>query len=79
MAKVSEVMEDLDIDTIKISIALAVDLFKAGNEILDLIKEGNDMDEIQLIELIAKHDKAKEKARESLIDSIKRRKERALS
>jgi hypothetical protein len=79
MSKVEEVLEKVDMDTVKISIGLAVDLFKAGNEILDLIKEGNDMDEIELIELIAKHDKAKDKARESLIESIKKRKEKALS
>lgn len=74
MSDLKEFLEDIDIDKIKLSIGIAVDLIAAGNEILEFLKTDSEVDEIELIELIEKHNTAKEAARQNLIESIKKRK-----
>lgn len=68
-------MVNVDKATMSLSIGLAVDLFKAGKEILDLLEEGKELDEFELLEVIEKHNAAKDAARGRLIDSIRERRE----
>jgi len=75
MSKVKDILEDVDLDRVYLSVGIAMDLIAAGNEILKLLKAGEEVDEIKLIELIEVHNNAKEAARNELIASIKKRKE----
>ncbi len=73
MSKVGDLIEGIDMDKINVTINIASGLIAAGNEILDILKEKRNISDIELLELIEKHNTAKEAARNLLIESIKNR------
>lgn len=73
MSKVGDLVDSLDMDKINVTINIASGLIAAGTEILDILKEKRDISDIELLELIEKHNTAKEEARNLLIQSIKNR------
>lgn len=79
MSSIKDLLEKIDADKIAVTLDIGVGLIKAGNEILQLLKSDNDLSDIEILELIEKHDGAKKEAREALIDSIKRRRDKSLT
>lgn len=74
-----ELLDKIDMNKVMLSVTIAFDLIKAGNEILEILKKGEEMDELQLLELIEKKDEAKREARGLLIEALKRAQAREAS
>jgi|GEM_PF-3944670 len=58
MSKVSEIIEDINIEDIKIGINLATGLIAAGTEILKLLEKGSTASNIDLLAIIEKQNDA---------------------
>ena len=73
--KIRQFISDVDMDKYTVSINIATGLVAAGYEILQLVNTKEPVDEIKLLQIIERHNDAKNEARNVLIQSIARRKQ----
>jgi len=70
MGKFEEIIEDINIDDIKIGINLASGLIAAGIEILKLLEKDNNLSNIDLLAIIEKQNTALESAKKDHLEAI---------